>query len=634
MKKIILFVLALIMLVSSVVCGSGCGNRPDDDSKTNQYVETNHYIVKDGTTDYKIVIPASAGYYEQLAADELQILLKEALDVELDVVYDRGLEYTPLVKYISIGENDLANQAGVKSDYNTLGNSGYIIKTVGKTVFLIGGSSNGSLYAVYNFLKLLLNYECYAIDEYTIDKSDSLKLYDFDYSERPDTDYREVQQAKMLWHSGDLYNRFYMNKVYILPAYGAHSSFLYFPPEIYMSEHPEWYTGPGKMTDQMCFSQPELVDLLTEKFIENLIDNPEKDCNGANSLMFGIEDNTNWCKCAVCNATKAKYGANSATMILFINKVAKKVQAWVDENQPGRDVKITVMAYYCTIEPPVNVNLSTGEVTWADDDIVCEDNVAVSIAPMESSFAYPLNDVEHNQQAYVQLKGWSSICKNINVWSYSANYTHGFVGMNNFNSLQETYRFLVKECNVRFIQDEQIVYAIGSPNFSDFRTYIQSKWLWNVEEDFETMKINFFNNYYKEAAPEMLQYFNEMQMHFQMLEEEYHVNGAIYEDVYKTKYWSMGLLKNWLELLNKALEKFEPIKESDPVLYEQMSERIGLETLTARYLLIDLYGLKAFASKVLEVEKKSFIDDCNRWQVTSPGIGITLDSLKTRWGVI
>ena len=76
-----------------------------------------------------------------------------------------------------------------------------------------------------------------------------------------------------------------------------------------------------------------------------------------------------------------------------------------------------------------------------------------------------------------------------------------------------------------------------------------------------------------------------------------------------------------IDLIDKALEKIEPYKTSDPVLYEKLRDRITLESISFRYMQIYLYEL-LYSSADRQEMIKSFKDDCMALGITQYKEGI------------
>ena len=71
------------------------------------YTETSKPFIKNGVTQYKVVLPDDLNNDIALARDELVHFFKIATDIELEVISDRGLTFDKNDKYISIGKTSL-----------------------------------------------------------------------------------------------------------------------------------------------------------------------------------------------------------------------------------------------------------------------------------------------------------------------------------------------------------------------------------------------------------------------------------------------------------------------------------------------------------------------------------------------
>ena len=194
MKKIIQLIALGLCLI---MCCSGCNcNNNGDQSGNNTFegdhdytaTETQTDFIADGSTDYMIILPEGADELLFTASDELIYFFRMATDITLQSATEDKIGDFAGNKYISIGETELFENSGLEVDRAKLGNDGYNIFTGDdQNVYLIGGSDYGSLYAVYGFLNLMFNYECYYADCYEIDTGvKSLKLKDFQVTDIPD----------------------------------------------------------------------------------------------------------------------------------------------------------------------------------------------------------------------------------------------------------------------------------------------------------------------------------------------------------------------------------------------------------------------------------------------------------------
>ena len=167
------------------------------------------YILKDGKTDYTVVIPndkkGDADYIS--AKEELLLFFRRSTGVTLNTMYDgylettagvenEGIQYSENSLYISLGDTSILRSSPVngdkeKFDRDILVGDGYRIVTEGRTVFLLGDSSQGVLNAVYGFLELTLGFEWFGRAAYNLNTGvTNIPLYSYDVLEIPDILFR------------------------------------------------------------------------------------------------------------------------------------------------------------------------------------------------------------------------------------------------------------------------------------------------------------------------------------------------------------------------------------------------------------------------------------------------------------
>ena len=116
------------------------------DSSFAEENETDVMLASSGKTDYKIVLPSNGDSITAFAAEELSHFFTEATGAKIGTVRDNNAVWTMDAKYLSIGYNKLAEDAGVKAD-DDVGTSGFNIVTKGNTVFMLGKTALAALYA-------------------------------------------------------------------------------------------------------------------------------------------------------------------------------------------------------------------------------------------------------------------------------------------------------------------------------------------------------------------------------------------------------------------------------------------------------------------------------------------------------
>ena len=335
MKKLRLLIISILILstflTACVQSETPVGpNGPSGPTKPTK-PETNYTqtaIIKNGVSDYKVVIPEDADSYISFAGNELVNFVYESTGVKLEIVNDRGLTYDKDSKYLSIGNNKYYQSAGFNFDLNKLGYSDYYLQTKGNSLFMVGGNRYGTLYAVYEILERLVDLEIYADDEIFVKKETELYLPELNLLVEPQFDVRLGSRA-LTWTDNSYERRMKMvsMNMAIMDTGGKnHNSFGIMPKEKYWDEHRNWYSTDG---EQLCYSQEDMLDEMCEN-LKNYILN---DTSDAEIIIIGEQDVGTWCKCDECSASKTKYGSDSAVYVQAINYVARKMKAWQEEGR-------------------------------------------------------------------------------------------------------------------------------------------------------------------------------------------------------------------------------------------------------------------------------------------------------------
>ena len=196
-------IIALILLVAMVLpvmtgckeeskaSGGKSGNNVAIDNVSDFAVEgTTHifniadadgFLAQDGKSEYAVVISKDAGSNAQTAAKEFVNFFLEATNIYLPTVYAEEVAYNADNKYVVIGNTWLTESAGLRPDYEVLGDHGFQIQTVGNSIYVYGITELAAQYGTYELLSQLFHFEVYAANCYYIDtnvKEVALKAYD------------------------------------------------------------------------------------------------------------------------------------------------------------------------------------------------------------------------------------------------------------------------------------------------------------------------------------------------------------------------------------------------------------------------------------------------------------------------
>ncbi len=589
-KKLIAVLLSAFMIVSVF---AGCKKKNDGGSNDNkgEVAEVNELLpatvkstgnkfVEGGKTDYSIVTVENADPLILTAAYELQTFIKESTGATLEVKNDDGAGLVNDLKVISLGNTSIFNDSGL-SVPKSVGESGYVMKTVGKSVIINANDPNGMVSAVYDMLNYLVNFEVYAADELYYEKKTDLDLLDYDITFKATIDLRNLAHRTVT--SDSAYAR--RLRLFSVAGLGIWVSFAhtvisdYLPTDKYLAGHPDWYNGAH---NQVCYSNDEMRLAMEEEIKDRIIRNPD-----GKFVMIGHEDNYSMCDCAKCVDAREKMGGYGGQELDFTNKVAVDLDAWLAENYPDRELRYIFFAYQTSSEPPVKYDETAKKYVPVRSDFEVKDNVYVLYCPIESDFSKPLTDPVNSAQ-YEQLSGWKDAFAaagkdaNIMIWTYSIPCYSYFVPLDNFGVYGEHYRTF-KDLGVSYVFD-QSVYDSATPGFESLKIYTQAKLMWREDLSYDDLAEDFINHYYGNAAEEIKKYHDFIRSYYKYLEETKSFSGKIMFLGDEELFWPYAVVKDMIDMLEDAVKAIEPLKTTNPENYEKYLSRIRREELTPIYL--------------------------------------------------
>ncbi len=551
--------------------------------------------------------------------------------VSLDTVSSAEFAGIENKKALSIGKTAKYSASGLNVDVSSLNGDGYAIKNVGDDIFVIAGDSAlAYVYAAQGLLHELIGYEAYAIDEIVYDGSDEIEYSPLDVVSVPDFRYRYMYNMNVTGAEdpAGYKNILRNNGVNFSPIGGGHTIFRFLPPETYYATHPEWYTSTDKATGQLCWSNAEMLDELSKAVIKEYDNLPPT----ATHIMVAQNDGRDWCTCEACTASLNKYGTNSAVVVKGINKLARDLKAHIaSSSTPDRQAFVGTFAYTSTERPPVT-RLADGTYAPVDDDVIMEDNTFVQVAPIDTDYSRNFYD-EKNVTYANNFRGWNAIAKNIIVWNYNTNFSNYFVPFMTYNVLADNYKFL-KENGVVSIM-EQGAHNSKQIGFMELKNYISSKVAWNVNASVSDLTDEFFEAYYRDAAPFMKSYFDEYRAWYNVLEEkETIINGGIY-----AKYESvpdafpLPLVARWESYLDDAKISIAYLKDVDENRYNALYARIDKENLFMNYVRLTWYAERYSESELTEM-RASFKEKCELYDLARESELSALETLYASWGLL
>lgn len=679
--KLVSIILSVVVLVGCFGCVSAQNpTEPDTSAKP-----TSHYLVKQAKSNYKIVISENAGSLIVTASQELQSLFYQATGVMLPIVYDSGLTHSADNEYLSIGKNALTESASLTASQADIKGQGFYIKTIDKTVYMLGATDRGSLYATYEFLSREFNFEHFFTDVYYIDENVTDKfLNEYDVTEIPDIDQMTVPNVGYIQYNSQNANRMRVvqiaewsipqnnyNNVHNIYQIIPYSQFSYKTENNteYYGEHPAWYsdavydatqgkwvTGKNSENSQACFSAHcDLTDVNSDKteynaMVDEFLRVIQKGIKKTDAEIFTISqrDNKGFCKCENCLKAINKYGTASSLLVLLCNTLSDKMNEWfgTDEGAPyKRDLKILFLAYQDVEAAPTTYNKETKTYQPSAPEMVCRENVGVYIASLGVYNNYDFNK-EKNAEIKENILAWSALTNKFTFWIYDVNFNNYFYPYDSFVIKKEYYK-LMNQVGTTVLNDQGQTQNIGSCTaWDNLKSYLETKLRWDTDADLEALTKRYFKVCYKTAADTMYSLYLQSKAHASDMRIKFE-NGYfgsqvgqsaiadIFGGIKNPVLWQKSTVTSWYNQFLLALSQLDQIKESDPKGYESAYKMVCAELASPLYILIDLYS-DTYAESTLNKMKQDFKKYC-----TIAGINSYFDSTATggienlykHWGI-
>lgn len=423
-------------------------------------------LVRNGKPAARIVV-AEDTPVNRHAAELLQRFVRESSGAEL-----------PLVTKAAPRRGDVVIGAG---DTSSLTEDGFRLRTSDGVLYISSGGDKGAVYGVVTLLERNLGVDYLAANTYTLDRSRTIQLPEMDCCENPAFRYRQSQAYGMaLDPTYRTFLRLEEPRDIFAGGLWVHTFNQLLPASVYGGEHPEYYSfingerRPGRAS-QWCLTNPEVFELVAAKVDSIFKANP-----GMSIISISQNDsNFTYCRCEECEKVNEYEGAPSGNYIRFLNKLAERFP----------DKEFSTLAYLFTMQPPRHVKPLP--------------NVNIMLCDIDCNREVPLTDNASGQEFVRALEGWSAVSDNIFVWDYGINFDNMVAPFPNFPILKPNIELFHR--NHVTMHFSQIGGSYGG-DFSEMRTYVVSKLMWNPDQDTDELMLRFMKGYYGEATPYLYQY--------------------------------------------------------------------------------------------------------------------------------
>ncbi|MBO5737478.1 MAG: DUF4838 domain-containing protein, partial [Clostridia bacterium] len=551
-------------------------------------------FVENGESTYRIVLPIDYTEVEKIAADELNYFMEEATGATFDIVYDDDVTYTENGRYIYIGAVEQLQAAGITLP-SSLGAQGYKVQQKGKSIFIAGynAKGNGAAFGVYSLLEDLVGFDYFAYDEMTLDTKSNIVLSDYAISteQAPAIQNANTQSIYAVDVKAQLRLGFVGLKdvFYLGDVSPYHNSFIYLSKDKYQASHPNWYSTDGK---QICYTArgntTEYNAMVNTAYagMKNTYQKAKAAGYETVNLSFTMEDNQSVCDCTACVNARNTYKSDSGAMVKFCNDLSNKFAA-----DGITDVNIYFFAYFGYEQAP--------------SGITCNANVGPIYCNMSAS---NYSSVNPNSGAYSstnsfvseRINAWKDISNHVAVWEYSAYWANFMLPAQIFRAMEDDYNYYAQlDLDYFFDQGKSDSNGLYGTYFSAYAFWKKSKLVWGEEHTAE----EFFNQYYRDAASDMLGLYNATTQFL----TSFYVEGK--------ENYPLATLNNWKGYISAAESSIAGYRASDEALYTKLYNRIGAESAFVDYLLLKYYG-DTFTMSEYESLLDRFYAECENGGIT------------------
>ena len=513
-------------------------------------------IVTKSKSDYQIVLSPTATPVEKQAADTLQKYIFSISNCQLSIVNKRA---NTNLKQLIIG--DVAVSQNIKT--TDLHDDGVLIKTINASIAFQGGKRKGVIYSVYTFLDSLLNCKMYAYDVVQIPKTKTIVLpATINIKQNPAFDYRMSGFINLTTAYCDFNRQNYLSENWGL---WVHSFEILVPQKIYFATHPEYFAlVEGKRNPaQLCLSNPDVLQIVITNLRNKIKEHPE-----LKYWSVSQNDNQLYCQCDACKKKDAEQDSHQGSILYFVNKVAT--------NFP--DKTISTLAYLYSQKPPKSLAPAP--------------NVMIMLCNIYGDRSRPIMAYGPNQFD-TDLRGWQLLTKNIFLWEYTVQFSHSMSPFPNLYVLQPNVQYF-KQMKIPYLFEEGFVNQPAE--FSELRTYLISKLMWNENADVKIIIHNFIAAYYgNNSAQYIEQYINLLYANSTKSNAQLYIFGAPADQ--KNTYLTQDDINIYKTIFQKALLG---LSEND-IYYK----RVAKEYLSVLFAELDVNGAHKTADSNKDITDKT-----------------------------
>ena len=503
-------------------------------------------IVEHGKSITKICLPISADRISRRAASILQSSIRKMSGqvVPIRIEGDQPPEHA-----ISIG-----SPASVDKP---IGMDGFRNIVTPTKLMIDSGGGKGAIYGVVDLLESEFGCRSYSPTAWVFPQIDSLSVSMGAKMDRPVNRIRIVNgdfSADQDWidwqRLNDIPERFGN-------GYYVHTFAKLVPPTQYFAQHPEYFAIIGGRRDQsqLCPSNPMNVQIAVKTLKLAMELDPNKEI-----WSVSQNDNEEYCRCPECERINKAEGSPAGAVLRFVNAVAKEF--------PNKT--ISTLAYEYSRKAP--------KITKPDS------NVMIMLCTIELTRSAPISKDPSCASFRTDIVDWGKICHNIYLWDYTVDFAHQVMPFPNLSILQDNIQFFVQNHALQHFQQTN---TSPGHEFSELKSYVIAKLLWNPDANVDQIESEFLNGYYGAAGPILKTYLGEIHDNLHASGKRLDIFGS--PVAHKDGFLSEDKLVHYNELFDEAEKAVQG--------NQQLVERVRTARLSIQYAELTIASDSVFGSR-------------------------------------
>jgi hypothetical protein len=393
-----------------------------------------------------------------------------------------------------------------------LGPDGFIIKTENNSLYICGGSIQGTLYGIYAFLEDQLGCRWWSWDEEFVPQKTTIKLGDLDIAEKPafvlhDIMSQEAQTGK---------NNFQYKsraKATLQFTGGNNTLFDFLRPSF--EAHPEFLPMDSKGVrkfnnlhlNYLAPAMPEVLAAAMEKEIKKRGGNLTNwiYALGQGDDYGGLDQSAESKQVYADEAWTDPHGRKRPGLVAPLLRMANQTSELLQKKYPG--IRVGIFPYMSVDSPPgktvpgPNVDIYLPRLRYG---------TTLSIEEAASDLNTNAASRKQSQMIKDSIEQWTKLAPGrMFIWEYGVNYT-------NFVEPWPDLRSMAK--NIKYYHKIGVSGVMIQANYTGFggdlvvlKNWIWSKLLWNPALDVDALLKEFCDGYYGPASADIQDYVNTLE---------------------------------------------------------------------------------------------------------------------------